>query len=232
LTGSVSVVSLEHKIGYQFADPELLEAALRHRSIGSRHNERLEFLGDSVLGLAVSEVLYERYPDAAEGELTQFRARLVRQGTLAEVARRIELGSALHLGPSAGRSGGSDRASILADALEAVLAAIFLDAGFDTAKRITLSLLEPDIAILEAGSLEKDPKTQLQELLQATGAQPPDYAVTSTSGQPHEREFVVDCSIPSLELITTGQGSSRKSAEQEAALQALRKIHEQETRIE
>jgi len=232
LTGSVSVVSLEHKIGYQFADPELLEAALRHRSIGSRHNERLEFLGDSVLGLAVSEVLYERYPDAAEGELTQFRARLVRQGTLAEVARRIELGSALHLGPSAGRSGGSDRASILADALEAVLAAIFLDAGFDTAKRITLSLLKPDIAILEAGSLEKDPKTQLQELLQATGAQPPDYAVTSTSGQPHEREFVVDCSIPSLELITTGQGSSRKSAEQEAALQALRKIHEQETRIE
>jgi len=232
LTGSVSVVSLEHKIGYQFADPELLEAALRHRSIGSRHNERLEFLGDSVLGLAVSEALYERYPDAAEGELTQFRARLVRQATLAEVARRIELGSALHLGPSAGRSGGSDRASILADALEAVLAAIFLDAGFDTAKRITLSLLEPDIAILEAGSLEKDPKTQLQELLQATGAQPPDYAVTSTSGQPHEREFVVDCSIPSLELITTGQGSSRKSAEQEAALQALRKIHEQETRIE
>ena len=232
MTGSVSVVSLERKIGYQFADPELLEAALRHRSIGSRHNERLEFLGDSVLGLAVSEALYERYPDAAEGELTQFRARLVRQATLAEVARRIELGSALHLGPSAGRSGGSDRASILADALEAVLAAIFLDAGFDTAKRITLSLLEPDIAILEAGSLEKDPKTQLQELLQATGAQPPDYAVTSTSGQPHEREFVVDCSIPSLGLTTRGHGSSRKSAEQEAALQALRKIHEQETRID
>ena len=232
MTGSVSVVSLEHKIGYHFSDPELLEAALRHRSIGSRHNERLEFLGDSVLGLAVSEALYERYPDAAEGELTQFRARLVRQATLAEVARRIGLGSALHLGPSAGRSGGSDRASIIADALEAVLAAIFLDAGFETAKRITLSLLEPDIALLEAGSLEKDPKTQLQELLQAAGAHPPDYAVISTSGQPHEREFVVDCSIPSLGFITSGQGSSRKSAEQEAALQALRKIHERETSID
>ena len=232
MTGSVSVVSLEHKIGYHFSDPELLEAALRHRSIGSRHNERLEFLGDSVLGLAVSEALYERYPDATEGELTQFRARLVRQATLAEVARRIELGSALHLGPSAGRSGGSDRASIIADALEAVLAAIFLDAGFETAKRITLSLLEPDIALLEAGSLEKDPKTQLQELLQATGAQPPDYAVIATSGQPHEREFVVDCSIPSLGLTTSGQGSSRKSAEQDAALQALRQIHERETSID
>ena len=226
------MANLERKIGYHFSDSGLLDAALRHRSIGSRHNERLEFLGDSVLGLAVSEALYERYPDAAEGELTQIRARLVRQATLAEVARRIELGSALHLGPSAGRSGGSDRASILADALEAVLAAIFIDAGFETAKRITLSLLEPELVRLEAGPLEKDPKTQLQELLQATGAPPPDYAVISTSGQPHAREFAVDCSIPSLELITTGKGSSRKAAEQEAALQALRKIHEQETRID
>ncbi|MDP6552345.1 MAG: ribonuclease III [Arenicellales bacterium] len=232
MTGSVSVVNLEHKIGYHFSDPELLDAALRHRSIGSGHNERLEFLGDSVLGLAVSETLYQRYPDASEGELTRLRARLVRQATLTEVARRIELGSALNLGPSAGRSGGSDRASILADGLEAVLGAIFLDAGFETAKRITLSLLEADIARLEAGPLEKDPKTQLQELLQATGAQLPDYAVISTSGQPHEREFVVDCAIPSLGLITTGQGSSRKAAEQVAALQALRQIREQEASIE
>ena len=218
--------SLENKIGYQFSDPTLLESALRHRSIGSRHNERLEFLGDSVLGLAVSEALFERYPKASEGELTHMRARLVRQATLAEVARRIDLGSVLQLGPSAGRSGGSDRASILADALEAVIAAVFLDTGFQTAKGVTLSLFAAEIAELEEGVIEKDPKTRLQELLQAAGTKPPDYEVISTSGQPHEREFVVDCRIQSHALVTTGQGSSRKGAEQEAAARALSELQE------
>jgi len=220
------VASLETKIGYQFSDPTLLESALRHRSIGSRHNERLEFLGDSVLGLAVSEALFQRYPEASEGELTHLRARLVRQATLAEVARRIDLGSVLQLGPSAGRSGGSDRASILADALEAVIAAVFLDTGFQTAKGVTLSLFAAEIAELEEGVIEKDPKTRLQELLQAAGTKPPDYEVISTSGQPHEREFVVDCRIQSHGLVTTGQGSSRKGAEQEAAARALSELQE------
>jgi len=212
---------LETKIGHKFSDPTLLESALRHRSIGSRHNERLEFLGDSVLGLAVSETLFERYPEASEGELTRLRARLVRQATLATVARSIDLGKALQLGPSAGRSGGSDRASILADALEAVIAAVFLDAGFRISKEVTLSLFATEISNLEEGTIEKDPKTQLQELLQAGGTKPPDYQVTSTSGQPHEREFVVECRIGSHELVGTGRGSSRKEAEQVAASHAL-----------
>lgn len=212
---------LETKIGHKFSDPTLLESALRHRSIGSRHNERLEFLGDSVLGLAVSETLFERYPEASEGELTRLRARLVRQATLATVARSIDLGKALQLGPSAGRSGGSDRASILADALEAVIAAVFLDAGFKISKEVTLSLFATEISNLKEGTIEKDPKTQLQELLQAGGTTPPAYRVTSTSGQPHEREFVVECRIESHKLVGTGRGSSRKEAEQVAASHAL-----------
>jgi ribonuclease-3 len=140
---------------------------------------------------------------------------------LATVARSIDLGKALQLGPSAGRSGGSDRASILADALEAVIAAVFLDAGFKISKEVTLSLFATEISNLKEGRIEKDPKTQLQELLQAGGATPPDYQVTSTSGQPHEREFVVECRIESHELVGTGRGSSRKEAEQVAASHAL-----------
>lgn len=224
MTDKALAARLETKIGYEFSDPTLLESALRHRSIGSRHNERLEFLGDSVLGLAVSEALFERYPEASEGELTNLRARLVRQATLAGVARRIDLGSMLQLGPSAGRSGGSDRTSILADALEAVVAAVFLDAGFQTSKEVTLSLFAPEISDLEEGAIKKDPKTQLQELLQAAGTKPPAYEVSSTSGQPHEREFVVDCRIESHGLVTTGEGSSRKGAEQEAASRALSEL--------
>lgn len=216
--------SLATRIGYQFSDPALLEAALRHRSIGTRHNERLEFLGDSVLGLAVSEMLFEKYPAATEGELTQLRARLVRQATLATVARSIDLGEALQLGPSAGRSGGNDRSSILADALEAVVAAVFLDADFDQAKRVTLSLFATEIAHLDPETIEKDPKTQLQELLQSQGDLPPSYEVVTMSGQPHEREFTVQCRIDSRELITDGQGSSRKAAEQQAAYAALSAI--------
>ena len=216
--------NLAKRIGHEFSDPSLLEAALRHRSLGARHNERLEFLGDSVLGLAVSEMLFEKYPSASEGELTQLRARLVRQATLATVARSIDLGPALQLGPSAGRSGGSDRASILADALEAIIAAIFLDAGFEKAKRVTLSLFEKEVQKLDTETIEKDPKTQLQELLQSQGSVPPSYEVVSTSGQPHEREFTVQCRIGRPGSITEGRGASRKAAEQEAASKALEKI--------
>ena len=216
--------NLAKRIGYEFSDPSLLEAALRHRSLGARHNERLEFLGDSVLGLAVSEMLFGKYPSASEGELTQLRARLVRQATLATVARSIDLGRALQLGPSAGRSGGSDRASILADALEAIIAAIFFDAGFEEAKRVTLSLFVDEIQKLDTETIEKDPKTQLQELLQSKGNCPPSYEVVSTSGQPHQREFTVHCRIDTPESITEGRGASRKVAEQQAASKALEKI--------
>ena len=212
---------LAKRIGYEFSDPGLLEAALRHRSLGARHNERLEFLGDSVLGLAVSEMLFAKYPDASEGELTRLRARLVRQATLATVARSMDLGHALQLGPSAGRSGGSDRTSILADALEAIIGAVFLDAGFEEAKRVSLSLFKDEIQKLDTETIEKDPKTQLQELLQSQGNPPPSYEVVSTSGQPHQREFAVHCEVNTHKLITEGRGASRKAAEQQAARKAL-----------
>ncbi|MBE30109.1 MAG: ribonuclease III [Acidiferrobacteraceae bacterium] len=219
--------NLAKRIGHDFSDPSLLEAALRHRSLGARHNERLEFLGDSVLGLAISEMLFAKYPSASEGELTQLRARLVRQATLATVARSIDLGHALQLGPSAGRSGGSDRTSILADALEAIIAAIFLDAGFEEAKIATLGLFKDEILKLDSETIEKDPKTQLQELLQSQGNCPPSYEVVSTSGQPHQREFTVHCRFDTPESITDGRGASRKSAEQEAASKALEKIRKE-----
>lgn len=219
--------NLAKRIGHDFSDPSLLEAALRHRSLGARHNERLEFLGDSVLGLAISEMLFAKYPSASEGELTQLRARLVRQATLATVARSIDLGHALQLGPSAGRSGGSDRTSILADALEAIIAAIFLDAGFEEAKIATLGLFKDEILKLDSETIEKDPKTQLQELLQSQGNCPPSYEVVSTSGQPHQREFTVHCRFDTPESITDGRGASRKAAEQEAASKALEKIRKE-----
>ncbi len=219
--------NLAKRIGHEFSDPSLLEAALRHRSLGARHNERLEFLGDSVLGLAISEMLFAKYPSASEGELTQLRARLVRQATLATVARSIDLGHALQLGPSAGRSGGSDRTSILADALEAIIAAIFLDAGFEEAKIATLGLFKDEILKLDSETIEKDPKTQLQELLQSQGNCPPSYEVVSTSGQPHQREFTVHCRFDTPESITDGRGASRKAAEQEAASKALEKIRKE-----
>ena len=219
--------NLAKRIGHEFSDPSLLEAALRHRSLGARHNERLEFLGDSVLGLAISEMLFAKYPSVSEGELTQLRARLVRQATLATVARSIDLGHALQLGPSAGRSGGSDRTSILADALEAIIAAIFLDAGFEEAKIATLGLFKDEILKLDSETIEKDPKTQLQELLQSQGNCPPSYEVVSTSGQPHQREFTVHCRFDTPESITDGRGASRKAAEQEAASKALEKIRKE-----
>jgi len=216
--------SLAKRIGHEFSDSSLFEAALRHRSLGARHNERLEFLGDSVLGLAVSEMLFAKFPNASEGELTRLRARLVRQATLATVARSIDLGDALQLGPSAGRSGGSDRTSILADALEAIIAAVFLDAGFAEAKEVTLKLFKTEIQKLDTETIEKDPKTQLQELLQSQGNSPPSYEVVSTSGQPHRREFAVHCQVDTHELTTEGRGPSRKAAEQQAASKALEKI--------
>ena len=172
-------------------------------------------------------MLFAKYPSASEGELTQLRARLVRQATLATVARSIDLGHALQLGPSAGRSGGSDRTSILADALEAIIAAIFLDAGFEEAKIATLGLFKDEILKLDSETIEKDPKTQLQELLQSQGNCPPSYEVVSTSGQPHQREFTVHCRFDTPESITDGRGASRKAAEQEAASKALEKIRKE-----
>ncbi|MCP4830493.1 MAG: ribonuclease III [Proteobacteria bacterium] len=221
---------LQQVINYRFTDERLLEAALRHRSLGSIHNERLEFLGDSVLGMVVAQTLFQQYPDASEGELTRLRAQLVRQETLATVSRRLDLGRALQLGPAAGRSGGADRSSILADTLEAVLAAIFLDSDFQTVKRVVLCLLEPELAALSSAPPEKDPKTRLQEALQGEGLSLPIYQVIETLGLPHERQFVVECAVSSAGLIAHGRGASRKAAEQEAAARAFRQLNSTQQR--
>lgn len=208
-------------INYQFNSPDLLGAALRHRSLGSRHNERLEFLGDSILGLVISKALFDRFPDATEGELTRMRAQLVRQASLAEIARRLDLGAALQLGPSAGKSGGSDRASILADALEAVFAAVHLDSGFNEAGAVILRVFQSDLAAIQVNQISKDPKTTLQEVLQASGRPLPEYVVRETFGDPHDREFVVECVLTDDSLVKRGRGPSRKVAEQRAAAEIL-----------
>ena len=215
---------LQKAIGYDFSDLTILSAALRHRSVGSGHNERLEFLGDSILGMVVAAALYERYGGAGEGELTRLRAQLVRQRTLAKVARRIDLGAALQLGVGAARSGGADRSSILSDGLEALIAAIFLDSDFSTVRSAIISLFQPELLEIASAAPAKDPKTQLQELLQGEGLMPPVYRVSETLGQPHRREFVVECVVPERELLTHGRGASRKAAEQQAATFGIEKL--------
>jgi ribonuclease-3 len=174
--------------------------------------------------MVVAAVLYERYGDAGEGELTRLRAQLVCQRTLANVARRIDLGAALQLGVGAARSGGADRSSILSDGLEALIAAIFLDSDFSTVRSAIISLFQPELLEIASAAPTKDPKTRLQELLQGEGLMPPAYRVSQTLGQPHRREFVVECVIPERELLTHGRGASRKAAEQQAATFGIEKL--------
>jgi ribonuclease-3 len=208
-------------IDHEFGEPALLETALTHRSAGRRHNERLEFLGDAVLGMVVSDLLYRRYPGASEGELTRLRATLVRESTLAGIARGIALGDALRLGQGELASGGFRRESILADAFEAVIGAVFVDAGVDAARRVIASLLEPSMVALGSGRPEKDAKTALQERLQADGLPLPVYSLVATLGADHERSFVAACEIASHGIREEGEGSSRRAAETEAARRAL-----------
>ncbi len=215
---------LEERVGYRFTRPELLERALTHRSHGASHNERLEFLGDSVLNCVIAAELYERFGDLPEGDLSRLRARLVRQEALHEVAKELGLGEHLRLGEGEMKSGGSTRPSILADAFEALIGAIFLDGGFasagDAVKRVYRHLL----AGLNPRELGKDPKTLLQELLQARRIALPQYAVLATRGAAHSQNFEVECVIPGLSVRTTGSGSNRRAAEQEAALRAFEQI--------
>jgi ribonuclease-3 len=220
----VSRERLEERVGYRFSRPELLERALTHRSHGASHNERLEFLGDSVLNCVIAAELYERFGDLPEGDLSRLRARLVRQEALHEVAQELGLGEHLRLGEGEMKSGGSTRPSILADAFEALIGAIFLDGGFasagDAVKRVYRNLL----AGLNPRELGKDPKTLLQEFLQARRIALPQYAVLATRGAAHSQNFEVECVIPGLSVRTTGSGSNRRAAEQEAALRAFEQI--------
>jgi ribonuclease-3 len=203
---------------------ELLEAALTHRSAGPANNERLEFLGDAVLGLVVAEALSERRPQASEGELTRLRATLVKKPTLAEVASGLALGEHLRLGPGERKSGGYRRASILADALEALFGAVYLDAGFEAARRVILQLLGERLASLPAAAELRDAKSRLQEALQARGLERPSYAVERVHGEAHEQRFTVRCEVVQMGLLALGEGHSRQDAEQESARRMLELI--------
>ena len=209
------------QFGHRFADPGLLARALTHRSAGAPHNERLEFLGDALLGLIVAEALFQRWPRADEGALTRARAELVRESTLARIARRLDLGPLLRLGPGEMKSGGHRRDSILADALEAVIAAIYLDAGADACRTAVLGWLEPELGELVMGQVEKDPKTRLQEWLQARQHPLPTYELLGESGSDHDKTFRVRCLLAAPDLSAEGEGSSRRAAEQQAAESVL-----------
>lgn len=214
------LTALQQAIVHEFARPALLTQAVTHRSFSANHNERLEFLGDSVLNCGVARLLYEAFPDLPEGSLSRLRANLVRQETLAEIALKLELGEALRLGEGELRSGGSRRPSILADALESVFGAVFLDAGFDAASAVVARLFRPLIAAIDPRASGKDAKTQLQELLQARRLALPEYRLVGTRGEAHEQDFVVECVLAKPALTTRGEGRSRRAAEQEAARQA------------
>jgi ribonuclease-3 len=212
--------SLADLTGYSFGNVALLRQALTHRSFGVPHNERLEFLGDGVLNCVVAAVLFERFSQLPEGELSRLRASLVNQQSLFEVAQRLGLGSQLLLGEGELKSGGTQRPSILADALEALIGATFLDGGFAAAHALVLRLFEGQFAAVDPHVVGKDAKTLLQEFLQARRLALPHYSVIATAGEAHEQSFRVECAIPELNIRTQGEGSSRRSAEQIAARRA------------
>lgn len=211
---------LQQALGYTFIQPALLMQALTHRSFGAVNNERLEFLGDAVLNCTVARRLYEAFPHLPEGSLSRLRANLVCQETLAEIAIRLQLGESLLLGEGELKSGGFRRPSILADALESLLGAIFLEAGFDEAQRVVRGLFDPLVAKIDPKASGKDAKTQLQEMLQSRRLPLPDYRLIDTQGEAHDQSFIVECVLTKLALRTRGVGKSRRAAEQEAARQA------------
>jgi ribonuclease-3 len=212
---------VERTFGYVFASPALCRSALTHSSAGTDHNERLEFLGDSILNCAVARLLYDALPLADEGALTRLRASLVREETLAQIAGDLGLGEHLRLGPSELKSGGFRRASILADALEALLGAIFLESGFDAAAAAVARILGSRMSDLPAADSLKDPKTRLQEMLQARGLALPTYTLTAAAGDPHAQSFIVTCEVPVLGIAAVGEGASRRRAEQLAAAKII-----------
>ena len=214
----------DQKLGYQFARRELLREALTHRSHSSAHNERLEYLGDSVLNCVVANFLYTRFPQLAEGELSRLRAALVNKNILRDVALRLELGDAILLGEGELKSGGHRRPSILADALEALIGAVFVDAGFAAAATLIERLFAPHFDQLDPASIAKDHKTRLQEYLQSRKIAVPKYEVLETSGEAHEQTFRVACHISNLKKPFEGVGASRKLAEQDAAAAAYQDI--------
>ncbi|MBL8436256.1 MAG: ribonuclease III [Zoogloea sp.] len=213
--------ALQTAIGHRFSRPELLQQAVTHRSFGSPHNERLEFLGDSIVNCVTAIALFERFGELREGDMSRLRANLVRQEALHRLADGLKLGDYLQLGEGEMKSGGHRRPSILADALEAIFAAVFLDAGFEAAKSVIDRLYASSIASLDPARALKDPKTALQEWLQGRRMPLPKYSLADTRGEAHQQEFEVECEITGLGLKTRGIGVSRRAAEQQSAQRAL-----------
>ena len=213
--------ALQKAIGYRFSRPELLQQAVTHRSFGSPHNERLEFLGDSIVNCVTAIALFERFGELREGDMSRLRANLVRQEALLRLADGLKLGDYLRLGEGEMKSGGHRRPSILADALEAIFAAVFLDAGFEAAKSVIDRLYGPSLASLDPTRALKDPKTALQEWLQGRRMPLPKYSLADARGEAHQQEFEVECEIAGLGLKTRGIGVSRRAAEQQSAQRAL-----------
>ena len=215
------LASLEDQLGYHFKDATLLRTALTHRSAAAHNNERMEFLGDAVLGYLISSELYQRFPTATEGVLSRLRASLVKGDTLADIATQLQFGDYLILGSGELKSGGFRRRSILSDAFEAVIGAIYLDSDIDTVRQCILPFFKPRLDQCDPAAVKKDAKTRLQEYLQSRSYALPEYQVLNISGEAHQQTFEVACRLPELDVSAMGKGSSRRKAEQQAAKKAL-----------
>jgi ribonuclease-3 len=218
---------LQDRLGHRFAQPDLLGRALTHRSFGAEHNERLEFLGDAVLNLAVSRLLFDRFGGSDEGDLTRVRAHLVREDSLYKAALVLRLNEVLRLSEGEARGGGAQRPSILADAMEAIVGAVYLDGGFDAASQLIHQLFGEVITSTGMDNWRKDAKTELQEWLQGRRLPVPAYRITATRGQAHAQTFDVECAVADLGVSESGEGRSRRAAEQEAARKVLLKLQSQ-----
>lgn len=211
---------IERRLGYQFINAALLQQALTHRSHGVPHNERLEFLGDGLLNFVIARLLFQHFPALPEGDLSRLRAGLVNQQALSELAASLSLGEHLRLGEGELKSGGFRRPSILADAFEALIGAVYLDGGFAAAEKVLTELYRPLLAVIDPAAPGKDPKTRLQEYLQGRRFGLPQYSIVSVDGEAHEQHFRVECAIPELSIHSQGEGTTRRAAEQEAARSA------------
>ena len=223
---SKAIDVLLDKLEYSFSDIALLDEALTHRSYSSRNNERLEFLGDGILNFVIAHELFKLYPDVQEGDLSRLRANLVNKDSLAEIAGHLELGEVIRLGSGELKSGGFRRPSILADAVESIFGAVYCDGGFEACRKLIIRLYTDRLALTMDLQSLKDPKTQLQELLQSRHFSLPDYQVTNITGQAHAQVFHVKCSIEKMKIEVTGEGKSRRKAEQIAAGRAIIQVEE------
>lgn len=220
----IAFADLVSQLGHEFNNINLVERALTHRSLGANNYERLEFLGDSVLEFIISAYLYEKFPELSEGELTRLRASLVRKESLAKLARELKLGRCLKLGIGELKSGGHDRDSILADTMEALFGAIFIDGGIEAARQVVLRLYHPMLQSVDPGTIRKDPKTRLQEFLQKRSLPIPVYEIIKVSGVAHAQHFRVCCDVKGLDKSIEGEGRTRRAAEQDAASKILEEL--------